>query len=56
MVKLTHTIGGEPEEAAEVLQRIADGDLTVSTRTRYEDSMMADVNRMARQLRDSARR
>jgi len=52
VAKLTHTIGGEPEEAAEVLQRIADGDLTVSTRTRYEDSMMADVNRMARQLRE----
>lgn len=51
VVKLTHTIGGEPEEAAEVLQRIADGDLTVSTRTRYEDSMMADVNRMVNQLR-----
>jgi methyl-accepting chemotaxis protein len=51
VVKLTHTIGGEPEEAAEALQRIADGDLTVSTHTRYEDSMMADVNRMVNQLR-----
>jgi len=51
VVKLTHTIGGEPEEAAEVLQRIADGDLTVSTHSRYEESMMADVNRMVRQLR-----
>ena len=48
--RLTHTIGGEPEEAVEVLERIADGDLTVSTRSKYEGSMMAQVNRMVRQL------
>ncbi|MBT41749.1 MAG: chemotaxis protein [Idiomarina sp.] len=48
--RLTHTIGGEPEEAVEVLERIADGDLTVSTHSKYEGSMMEQVNRMVRQL------
>lgn len=48
--RLTRTIGGEPEEAVELLERIADGDLTVETRTKYEQSMMAQVNRMVRQL------
>lgn len=48
--RLTHTIGGEPEDAAEILERIADGDLTVSTKSKYEGSMMAQVNRMVRQL------
>lgn len=48
--RLTHTIGGEPEDAVEILERIADGDLTVSTRSKYEGSMMAQVNRMAQQL------
>jgi methyl-accepting chemotaxis protein len=48
--RLTHTIGGEPEEAVEVLERIADGDLTVSTQSKYEGSMMEQVNRMVRQL------
>ncbi|MAK70919.1 MAG: chemotaxis protein, partial [Idiomarinaceae bacterium] len=47
--RLTHTIGGEPEEAVEVLERIADGDLTVSTHSKYEGSMMEQVNRMVRQ-------
>lgn len=48
--RLTRTIGGEPEDAVEILERIADGDLTVSTRSKYEGSMMAQVNRMAQQL------
>lgn len=48
--RLTHTIGGEPEEAVVVLERIADGDLTVSTNCKYENSMMGQVNRMVRQL------
>lgn len=48
--KLTHTIGGEPEDAVETLELIANGDLTVATRSKYEGSMMAQVNRMVRQL------
>jgi methyl-accepting chemotaxis protein len=50
VVRLTHKIGGEPEEAAEVLQKIADGDLTVETRSKYKGSMMDDVNTMVRRL------
>jgi len=48
--RLTHTIGGEPEDAVTMLERIADGDLTVETNSKYQDSMMAQVNRMVRQL------
>lgn len=48
--KLTHTIGGEPEDAVETLELIANGDLTVATRSKYEGSMMDQVNRMVRQL------
>tara|TARA_B100000700_G_scaffold7757_1_gene8133 strand:- start:224 stop:1855 length:1632 start_codon:yes stop_codon:yes gene_type:complete len=49
--RLTHTLGGEPEAVVEVLETIAAGDLTVETRSKFEGSMMAQVNRMVRQLR-----
>ena len=49
--RLTHTLGGEPEAVVEVLETIAAGDLTVETRSKYEGSLMAQVNRMVRQLR-----
>ncbi|WP_404402093.1 methyl-accepting chemotaxis protein [Idiomarina seosinensis] len=49
--KLARTIGGEPDEAAEAFQRIADGDLTVTTQSDYPDSMMGQINRMVQDLR-----
>ncbi|PYE35218.1 methyl-accepting chemotaxis protein [Idiomarina fontislapidosi] len=49
--RLTHTLGGEPEAVVDVLERIASGDLTVETRSKFEGSLMAQVNRMVRQLR-----
>ncbi|AWL13139.1 Putative methyl-accepting chemotaxis protein [Saliniradius amylolyticus] len=48
--RLTRTLGGEPEDVVAVIEQVADGDLTVSTQSKYEGSMMDQVGRMVRQL------
>ncbi|RUO23980.1 methyl-accepting chemotaxis protein [Aliidiomarina minuta] len=50
ITRLLRTIGGEPEEAAELIKRIAAGDLTVSVRTKYKGSIMAAVGQLAQDL------
>lgn len=47
---LTRTIGGEPEEAAELIRRIADGDLTLQINARHPKSIMGAVASMTEQL------
>ena len=51
---LLRQLGGEPHYAAEVVTRIAQGDLTVEVRTRDQDtsSMLAAIKQMAGQLTD----
>lgn len=52
---LTRTIGGEPEEAAELIGRIAKGDLTVEVHTRHQRSIMAAVGTLAKDLQSMIR-
>ncbi|SEI60060.1 methyl-accepting chemotaxis protein [Allopseudospirillum japonicum] len=40
---LTRTIGGEPEEAADLIRRVAAGDLSTQVQTPYPDSIMGAV-------------
>lgn len=47
---LMRTIGGEPDEAAEVIRRVAAGDLTRSINTQYPDSIMGAVAIMTTKL------
>ena len=55
---VTRPLGGEPEEATAVVQRIASGDLggTLSLRPGDQDSMLAAVARMQTELRAMIRR
>lgn len=46
------TLGGEPEEVAAVIRRIADGDLGVQFATRYPNSVMGAMHTMLNRLRD----
>jgi len=48
--RLKSMIGGEPEEAALQIQRVADGDLTHNIRTKYPNSIMGAVATMRTQL------
>ncbi|WP_227871302.1 methyl-accepting chemotaxis protein [Novimethylophilus kurashikiensis] len=50
--QLLNQLGGEPEYAAEMIQRVADGDLTVQVATKPGDttSMLASVKGMAEKL------
>lgn len=54
--RLTRTIGGEPDIAKQLIQRVADGDLTQSIETSYPDSIMGAVstmnNKLALMIRD----
>lgn len=50
VTKLTRMIGGEPEEAAQIITRIADGDLTRQIRTKHSRSIMGAVGAMSTQL------
>jgi len=43
---LMRTIGGEPDEAAEVIRKVASGDLTLNIQTQYPDSIMGAVATM----------
>lgn len=53
--RLTHTIGGEPEEAAELIGRIAQGDLTVAVNSRHSGSIMDAVGTLAKDLQSMIR-
>jgi len=46
------TLGGEPHEALEFINRIEDGDLTAQAETRFPDSIMGTTIRMRDGLRD----
>lgn len=48
--KLQRIVGGAPEDAVVVINQFADGDLTVRTDTKYPDSIMGEVNKMAEHL------
>ncbi len=48
---LTRQLGGEPEEAAELAEAVAGGDLTVHVGDRYAGSIMASLGDMISRLR-----
>ena len=48
--KIKRIIGGNPEDAIEVINKFARGDLTVRLQTQYQDSIMDYINKMAEQL------
>ena len=48
--KIKRIIGGNPEDAIKVINQFARGDLTVRVNTKYQDSIMDDINKMAEQL------
>jgi methyl-accepting chemotaxis protein len=48
--RLTHRLGGDPEEATEIAQRAARGDFTISIHTRHENSLMAAMQTMIDKL------
>ncbi len=48
--KIKRIIGGNPEDAIEVINKFARGDLTVRLQTKYQDSIMDYINKMAEQL------
>lgn len=48
--RLTRTIGGEPDIAKQLIQRVADGDLTQTIETSYPDSIMGAVGAMTNKL------
>ena len=48
--KIKRIIGGNPEDAIGVINKFARGDLTVRLQTKYQDSIMDYINKMAEQL------
>lgn len=52
---LLRTIGGEPDEAAEVIHSVAAGDLTRSIHTRHPESIMGAVAAMTQKLSEIIR-
>ena len=52
---LTRTIGGEPEVAARLIRRVADGDLTQRIHTKHPNSIMGAVAGMSEQLAEIIR-
>jgi methyl-accepting chemotaxis protein len=48
---LTRSLGGEPNEAAEVITRIAGGDLSRRIQSNYPDSMLGAVSEMQEKLK-----
>lgn len=48
---LTRSLGGEPNEAAEVIARIAGGDLSCRIQSNYPDSMLGAVAQMQEKLK-----
>jgi len=50
---LKSTLGAEPYRVADVIQRLAKGELNQRIETRYPSSVMADLQNMARHLTDT---
>lgn len=50
--RMVRTIGGEPEDALNLIRQIARGDLTVTVRTRHERSIVSAIGTLARDLRN----
>ena len=50
---LRRTLGAEPEEVSSVIERMASGDLTELSSTRYPNSVMGYLNRMGTQLSET---
>ena len=48
--RIKRIIGGNPETAIAVINQFARGDLTVRAETKYQDSILDDINKMAEQL------
>ncbi|MVW75551.1 methyl-accepting chemotaxis protein [Pseudomonas sp. R-22-3w-18] len=51
--KLKSTLGAEPYRVAEVIQRLAKGELNQRIETRYPNSVMGDLQNMVRHLADT---
>jgi methyl-accepting chemotaxis protein len=51
--RMRSTLGAEPHEVADVIKRLADGELTHDIKTRYPDSVMGAVKNMAARLTDT---
>lgn len=49
-------IGGNPEEAVEMIQKFAKGDLTVRANSKYKDSILDSINTMATALGQDIKR
>lgn len=49
--QLSRALGGEPNQAAQAVTRIASGDLSMAVRAQHPDSMLAAVSRMQDDLR-----
>jgi len=49
-LRILHTVGGEPQKAAKVIAKIAQGDLTGKIDSSYEHSMMSSVQFMQKSL------
>ncbi|MFY0664308.1 MAG: methyl-accepting chemotaxis protein [Natronospirillum sp.] len=45
------TLGGEPEDVARAIQRLADGELGIQINTRYPNSVMGDMRTMVERLK-----
>ncbi|MFA7679515.1 MAG: methyl-accepting chemotaxis protein [Pigmentiphaga sp.] len=52
---LLRSLGGEPSEVVALVRRVAQGDLSVDTRTKYPDSIFAAVGNMQTKLREMVR-
>lgn len=53
--RLDRSLGGEPNEVAKVVHRIANGDLNVEIRTNYPESISAAIADMQSKLREMVR-
>ena len=51
--KLKSTLGAEPYRVAEVIQKLAEGELNQRIQTRYPDSVMGDLQNMVKHLADT---
>jgi methyl-accepting chemotaxis protein len=51
--KLKSTLGAEPHEVAEIIQRLAKGELNQRIQTRYPDSVMGALQDMVKHLTDT---
>lgn len=48
--KIKHVIGGDPEEAVIIINKISKGDMSVRADTHYEDSILDSINHLAHEF------